>query len=333
MNLLELAANDGLQPKRVASTHGGEYHSPCPGCGGRDRFIIWDKRDRYRCRQCQKRGDLIQYLRDFHSLSYTEACARLGVEPKEKRSFFFRPKPVSIFQPSVINSPPPQWSAKAELFVGYCHARLMRTPYALDLFHARGFTHETLKRFKLGWNPQTVWLKRSYWGLPENEQKKLWLPMGLVIPTFSADDVVKLKIRRTDWHEKDDRPKYVEISGSMQAPGIYGYAPHKPIMVLESELDALLIQQFAGDLCCCMALGGASKRPDAHMHKLLLEAPLILFTFDVDQAGAIAYRWWKNTYHHLKIWVPPVSKSPGDAYRQGVDLKKWIEIGIEGEKA
>ena len=42
MQLLDLVQADGLAPKKVASTNGGEYHSPCPGCGGKDRFIIWN---------------------------------------------------------------------------------------------------------------------------------------------------------------------------------------------------------------------------------------------------------------------------------------------------
>lgn len=33
-----------------------------------------------------------------------------------------------------------------------------------------------------------------------------------------------------------------------------------------SELDALLIQQEASHLVCCIALGGVSKKPDVEMH-------------------------------------------------------------------
>ena len=40
MEILKLAFQDGLNPKKVAATNGGEYHSPCPECGGKDRFII-----------------------------------------------------------------------------------------------------------------------------------------------------------------------------------------------------------------------------------------------------------------------------------------------------
>ncbi len=70
MQLLELAQSDGLNPKKVTFTQGGEYHCPCPACGGKDRFIIWSGKNRSLCRRCEKKGDGIQYLRDFHGLSY-----------------------------------------------------------------------------------------------------------------------------------------------------------------------------------------------------------------------------------------------------------------------
>jgi hypothetical protein len=33
-------------------------------------------------------------------------------------------------------------------------------------------------------------------------------------------------------------------------------------VIVEAELDAMLIQHYAADLCCCMAIGGAGKKPD-----------------------------------------------------------------------
>jgi len=41
MTILDLLEQDGIEPKKVASTHGGEYSSSCPLCGGEDRFRYW----------------------------------------------------------------------------------------------------------------------------------------------------------------------------------------------------------------------------------------------------------------------------------------------------
>ena len=58
--ILDLIQNDGLSIQRKGAN---EYASSCPVCGGDDRFIIWTDSDRYWCRQCDLKGDAIQYLR------------------------------------------------------------------------------------------------------------------------------------------------------------------------------------------------------------------------------------------------------------------------------
>lgn len=330
MGVLFFAKEDGLNPKRVASTKGGEYHSPCPGCGGKDRFIIWDKLDRYFCRQCRKSGDAIQYSRAFHGLSYAEACRKSGIVPKErsalKTPFNGLEKATFQFEPRVAEIPSLKWRGQASSFILYCQEQLAKNHFALGLLLQRGLSRNTIEQFRLGLNPTSLWLKRSDWGL-KPEEKKLWIPNGLLIPTYdcSMGDTLKLKIRRSNWCVGDKLPKYVEISGSMQGLSVYGSLKGKPIVVVESEFDAMLLHQCAGDLCCSLALGGASKRPDAEGHRLLLDAPMIFFSLDVDIAGALAYRWWSQTYPCLKLCPPPVGKSPGDAYLAGIDLKKWIK--------
>lgn len=64
-----------LTPKRSRS---GEYAGPCPFCGGEDRFLVWLESDRYWCRRCQKKGDSIQFLRDYKGLSFHEAARLVG---------------------------------------------------------------------------------------------------------------------------------------------------------------------------------------------------------------------------------------------------------------
>jgi len=327
MSVLSLAQGDDLNPKRVASTNGGEYHSPCPGCGGRDRFIIWDETDRYLCRQCQKKGDAIQYYRDFRGMSYPQACEALRVEPKRRSSPSLRRNSTPIFTPQNISPPPAIWQSKAQEFIDVCHKQLLQTPFAFELFRTRGFTLEMIEKFRFGWNPIDLWFARSDWGLEEAEGKKLWLPQGLVIPIFDplTGRPCKLKVRRND-HEV---PKYVEISGSMQSPAVFLSPSMKLIAVItEAEFDAMLVHQFAADLCFTVALGGSTKRPDVYCDQLLRATERIIFALDVDQAGANAFRWWKASYSNLQLWLPPVGKSPGDAWVEGIDLRYWIVEGI-----
>ena len=62
MNILDLYGASGAGELRKASTtKGGEWHGPCPGCGGDDRFHVWpEQKDggTYWCRGCNKAGDI-----------------------------------------------------------------------------------------------------------------------------------------------------------------------------------------------------------------------------------------------------------------------------------
>lgn len=328
--ILSLAYEIGLRPKRVAASHGGEYHSPCPSCGGKDRFIIWNATNRYYCRQCEAKGDAIQFCRDFMSMDYRAACNKLGLQEKiPQNNFFIRD---DKFSPETALLPSDPWQIHATEFVHASHQNLWNSSEGLSLLHERGFSSHSINCFTLGWNPSIRNASRHVWGLSRviNElglEKSLWLPSGIVIPTISSGKVTKIKIRRNDWKTTDSLPKYAEISGSMKCPSFFG-SPSLPIVLVEAELDALLIQQEAANLCCCIALGGASKKPDLNLHKILQQAPLILFALDFDDAGKKAFHFWNKTYPRLKAWPVPREKSPGDALKAGVDLRKWIADGL-----
>jgi phage/plasmid primase-like uncharacterized protein len=81
MNILELVREYGFSPKKEASTKGGEYSTPCPSCGGDDRFRIWPNDGNgggFWCRKCEKNGDNIDFCKDFLNMSFKEACEKVG---------------------------------------------------------------------------------------------------------------------------------------------------------------------------------------------------------------------------------------------------------------
>lgn len=319
--ILEMAIQFGLSPTRSSAT---QYHSPCPRCGGKDRFILWVSTERYWCRQCEAYGDAIQFCRDFLGLSYVEACARVGQPLQHKIQ---RTPQRSSFKPLASAMPTDQWMQGALAFVRETHARALSEPRALALLIERGFSLETIRKFLLGWNDRDLFEELDHWGLAREEKRKVWLPMGLVIPTFCQDHLIKLKIRRAVWHPGDTLPKYAEIIGSRKAPSLFGDC-RKALVLLESELDAILLQQITGDLCSCMAIGGVKRKPDLEAHQLLSSCSCVLFSLDYDEPGKGAYIFWKKLYPHLKPWPAPLAKSIGDAFKVGVDLRRWIQAGI-----
>ena len=331
MNLLDLATELQLLPKRKASTHGGEYSSSCPNpsCGGKDRFLIWPEKGTYWCRQCEMSGDAIQFCRDFFSLSYRDACAKLGTVPKENLNNKIN-HTRREFCPATASAPTDLWRKRAIDFVHTAHQNALESSEALHLLQGRGFNLDIIKKFKLGWNPFNRFDASNLWGIDSMGGKKtIWLPKGIVIPTFFDSSVMKLKIRRADWNKEDQFAKYIEISGSRKTASLYGGNSKLPYLILESELDAMLVQQVAGDLCNCLAIGGAGKKPDLYCHQILQRSSSIFFALDFDDAGKKAYRFWRLTYPQLKAWPVPRGKSPGDAFLEGVDLRQWLELGIQ----
>jgi DNA primase len=335
MNILNLAEELNLLPKRSGLTNGGEYKSKCPKCQeGTDRFCIWPNQGpsgRYWCRVCEAKGDGIQFCRDFLGLTFHQACQKVNITPELKalpprvKSHAFEPREASLAHPT--------WQQTAKRFVNYAHENLMKESHIINQLEQRGLTTETMKRFRLGWNPKNLFDLKERWGLmPEIKEngfpKRQWLPKGIVIPSFQNSHPTKIKIRRSDWVSEDALPKYVEVSGSTQSPTVYGDLS-KPVIIVESELDAILIQQETTDIICSVALGGVSKKPDSKLHEWLKQASLILLSLDFDDSGKKHYSFWMKQYSNLRPWPAPYFKSPGDAIEKSrVNLAQWIKSGL-----
>lgn len=72
----DLLERKGLNVRRKTAT---EACSPCPFCGGEDRFCIWPEKNRAHCiRGCGWNGDEIQLLRDLDGMTFREAAEAVG---------------------------------------------------------------------------------------------------------------------------------------------------------------------------------------------------------------------------------------------------------------
>lgn len=337
INILDLICADGFTFSRVAATHGGEYAGPCPFCGGNDRFLIWPehKGGRYWCRGCEKTGDAIQYMRDARGLSYADACRTLGITKAGYRRQRSRPtSEKSIFRPKKQDHPPATWVQKAESTLKAAQVNLW-TPEgqaARDILFNKGLTDETIRRAGIGFNPAELYRDRRGWGLAQEvrsdgKPKRLWIPAGLVIPLQDHEGPARLRIRR---HDPGNGPRYVIVAGSSLAPLILE-SERNIFVIVESELDAWLCWQEAGDLIGVVAMGAAGMKPDVSAHELLLKSEKILNGLDYDEAGArYAWKFWPETYGQKVIrWPVPIGKDPSDAWQQGLNIRAWIEAGIE----
>jgi hypothetical protein len=106
-------------------------------------------------------------------------------------------------------------------------------------------------------------------------------------------------------------------------------------VIVESELDALLLSQEAGDIAIALAMGTATAKPDIKTHEILKDAPLILVSLDTDDAGTKAsWKFWPDTYgKKARRWPTIGGKDASEARLNGLDLRTWIIAGLYGTDA
>ncbi|MBM4289455.1 MAG: hypothetical protein FJ135_15150, partial [Deltaproteobacteria bacterium] len=337
MTILELIQADGFPTKKKASTRGGEFSAPCAWCGGTDRFLCWPNQGefgRYWCRGCGRSGDAIQYLRDYRGFTYPEACAYLGREITRLSSPGANGRSKEPqWEPRATAAPGDLWQAKARKLVEGAVYNLWSSfgkPMLDFLTEQRGLTETTIKKFSLGFLPLDRWEAAPDWGLEEilrdnGKPKKLWFPRGLAIPLCDGDQVLRVRIRRP---KSDGDPRYYLLRGSDTRAMVLGTDRSVSILV-ESELDALILYQEAGDLVNVVALGNAQTRPDQHTADLLNRNSLILMALDDDHAGAAeCQQWWKGQYPQARRWPPVSGKDPGDMMAARVNIRTWVEAAL-----
>lgn len=316
-----------------------EFAGPCPQCGGEDRFIVWPDRPRggaYLCRGCdQQGGDGIQFMRKYMGMSYAEACAALGIEPKRTTTSSFparrvhaRPRPAHPAQMAYVPPKPApavlpckEWLASAAAFLAECQRGLDCIPAAVvELCIHRGITLDSAAAHGLGWNVSDRYVPRAAWGLPDGKDKdgnpltKLLLPAGLVIATRRCAGVVGLTVRCLEEdRQTKGRAKYRQISGSANVPFVAGRAG-APLLLLESALDAVLAVQEGKGQIAALAFMGSTKPVDADTDQFIKQAPLLLAAPDRDDAGEKAWARWSATYHHAHFAPVLYGKDIGEQH-------------------
>lgn len=321
--IIDLLHADGFEPKKKG--HGDEWCSPCPACGGIDRFIIHSETNRYWCRQCGAKGDPIQYLRDYHSMGYHEAAEAVG-----KNTVFLPGRKAAAIH--LASSKPAttidraKWRLEADKLTSFARNELAHQPGVQKwLAKERGITMPTAERFGLGWISTNQYHDRAVWGLPEERKddgtpKKLFIPAGLAIP---GPD--RVRIRRD---QPGNYGRYYVLPGSGSAPMEVGTPHNTTAVIVESEMDAILLAQESKRSLFIVAMGSTntSEEHKANLLVKLADSPVVLVAFDSDKAGAKASLLWLADIHgSFRAPVPPaLGKDFTEAYIAGMDLNTWV---------
>jgi DNA primase len=199
----------------------------------------------------------------------------------------------------------------------------------------RGLSEAIIKKYRLGLVPTGRYECHEQWGLDpvlkdNGTPKKIWIPRGLTIPLCQDGNILRIRIRRPKMDLKSmGGPRYYLLRGSDTRAIVLGQN-RDAFVVVESEVDAILLFQEAGDLIGVIALGNAQARPDIEAMEALRQSKLILVALDGDDAGAKeAWGWWLNHFPQARRWPPIEGKDPGDMVVAGIDLRAWIKAGLD----
>ena len=301
-----------------------EWAGPCPHCGGEDRFI-WrtdNGRQRAFCRQCRWSGDAIQLLMDFARLTFPEALRVLGMPERGGRMNPYPtrhaagtrsacPKdvpPVSP-QPAPPTLPCEKWTNSAARLVSECQANLM-TPNGYEFLGQRFLTEGTARHLKFGWNPTDRYERRQDWGLePYSDANgkfhdKMIVPKGAILPIQRKGHIVALLVRCAD-DRPAKRPRYWEVIGGARGLAFTAGEHGRPVVLVESLLDAALLWQEGRGEFAAVATCGSSKPPDADADHFIRRANALLACPDSDDGGRTAWAQWSAAYPGA-IYVPPL---------------------------
>ncbi len=330
------------KPSRAWRTGELEYHGTCPWCGGQDRFAFWSS-GRYSCSLrasgCGRSGrDVLDFLREYEGLGFLGACELLGIDPG-RTSQRLTPAPVAA-----RDEPPPRpWQERAAAVLQQAQ-RILWSPHgrrALAYLRARGFSEDTIRTAQLGYIPLVSdgkWFKDDgrRWGTADEQGRgaSIWLPEGVLIPWDADGQLWKLSVRRLS-SLKDGDARYVQITGSRE--GCYqvdAIRVDAPLVLCESEFDALSGQQACGELAAFVATGASTRaRRDRWLARMGL-ASCVLVAYDDDPAGPNGKRagdagaaYWVQMLPHAMRWLP-WAHDVNDMLTSGQDLRAWTTLGL-----
>jgi DNA primase len=287
--------------------------------------------DRYYCFGCRKSGDAITWLKEYRKLAFLDAIRLLG----GPGAIGTLKTPQTAPGCAVGNDPtrkplPDRLQGAWREVIATCEAALWSPAGApaLAYLNSRGLSAKTLKSpfarvgFSAGQKIADVWVDHG-----------VVIPCFTVNPDLSIDYVNYIKLRRGQhWkYRPEDQSKYRKLPGyGADVSGLYGAERCKGadlVFVVEGELDALTLQQEAGDLVGVCSLGSASEqRLDwARWGRYLSAAVKIFVCLDADQAGQAAAEAWKGISGRVTLVQPPGGyKDVNEAHCHGVNLADWV---------
>jgi len=182
------------------------------------------------------------------------------------------------------------------------------------LVQERGLRLDTIRQHRLGWLPA-----------------KGHMPSKLLIPCYGSEgNLIRIRFR-IDTPDPGQERYRISKGSNPDSPYPIGVASAKPLMILESELDAILIAQEAGEHIGVLGMGTLGMKFNPAMIRYLSDKiPINLISLDNDQGGI------EKTIDLMKLlpnaidWPVPekYGKDPGEAWKR-ISLQAWVTAALK----
>lgn len=303
----------------------------CPYCGsgtGRHRtgafHLFPDKEPTgYRCfaPDCGASGDLFTLMMKIENLTFPEALKKAserygsGIDTGIENSIL--PKPTIHWKAAITHftpTPPCQEWQQALLPIVYQAEKTIFDYHgksAFQFLQKRGIDKQTIEEFHIGYIPPISteeWCVKTGYAysmkspIPNDERKKLGIPIGITFPYFMSDQLFKLETRRLDSQITDEIDKIAQVrrERDLITAAIFGgdYAACsddkvRDVIFVEGVIDALSINQTVARHCnneiFAVTFGSANIIGDPNAFYRYYVAPRrVIVGFDNDDAGRAA---------------------------------------------
>jgi len=329
--------------RKPVRSHGEMVYKggPCPFCHlGTDRFAVFveGEKPHFYCgihgNGCGACGDVIGFVQRFRSYTsaYQALCAlqEMGFQVGDKSAFSSSTRHVERGKPCQA------WQEQGNALVHAAQKYLWSSvgSPAREYLRKRGFTDQTIKRFRLGYWPKWTEYTDVSWGL--EGEGTFWMRPSLIIPISEKEVLWGINRRLTEYTEKERErhqqggkvpPRYMQVKGS--GNGLFNVDAiqvGEPVIVTEGAFCAMTVAQETG--YAAVATGSTQGARASRWVAALSLASHILVAFDNDQGkGEAAALYWLEVFEDkASLWLP-WAKDINEMHQERMDIAAWVTTG------
>jgi DNA primase len=314
-SMVEEFTKDGFPPVRTDKK--GVVNCECPFCGGEDRCLIYPEATRdirgqgdyFYCRQCERKGDILTYIKEARGRDFIEAIEDLDsrykgggssvaavavAEPPASREAAPAAAPVAkqdYLDLKMLDGLKKEFQLNLLLDTGaneelhlYPNTHGARNFSPKEYLFNRGLKENTIIKYGLGFNPE--W--REVDGIDGDTAK---VPPGITIPLYSAKAGQEYRLMGFQIKTYGMDSKYLRVGSGSYVLNYQSLTdPAQSVAVVpEGEFDCMILDQEIGKDYAVVTFGSTSGYKGNDLSEHFMAQKKVFWCFDNDAAGKNAF--------------------------------------------